>query len=97
MSAEASPAAPVVKRRAYFRGASSQPQISSEAAAREGAILRLAAAALGLKGAQEFLNGPNDQLDGRPLSIAANSTEGYEAVVAVIASIAPAALGATVR
>lgn len=71
---------------------SSQPQISREAAAREGSILRLAIAALGLQGAQAFLNGPNDQLDGRPLSIAANSLDGYEAVASAIAAIAPVSL-----
>lgn len=97
MSAETQSASTLIKPRRYFRGASTRPQISSEAAAREGSILRLAASALGLKGAQEFLNGPNDQLDGRPLSIAANSAEGYDAVAAVIARIAPAALGATAR
>ncbi len=87
---------PVVRPGRYFRGASSQPQISREAAGREGAILRLAAAAMGLKGAQAFLNGPNDQLDGRPLSIAAGSAEGYEAVAAIIARISMADFSASV-
>ncbi len=91
MSDSATPQAPAKPRR-YFRSMSSQPQISREAAAREGSILRLAIAALGLQGAQAFLNGPNDQLDGRPLSIAANSLDGYEAVASAIAAIAPVSL-----
>lgn len=91
MSEGATPQAPAKPRR-YFRSMSSQPQISREAAAREGSILRLAVAALGLQGAQAFLNGPNDQLDGRPLSIAANSVDGYEAVVSALAAITPASL-----
>ncbi len=68
---------------------SSQPQISREAAVREGSILRVAVAALGLKGAQAFLNGHNDQLDGRPLAIAASGAEGYDAVAAAIVAITP--------
>lgn len=74
-----------------FRSRASQPQISREAAAREGSILRAAVAALGMQGAQAFLNGHNDQLDGRPLAIAASSVEGYEAVSAAITAIAPVA------
>jgi hypothetical protein len=74
-----------------FRSSSSRPQISREAAAREGSILRAAVAALGLQGAQAFLNGHNDQLDGRPLAIAASSVEGYVAVSAAISTITPVA------
>lgn len=77
------------KPRRFFRSMSSQPQISREAAAREGAILRAAVTALGLQGAQAFLNGHNDQLDGRPLAIAASSAEGYNAVSAAIIAITP--------
>lgn len=91
MSESATPQAPAKPRR-FFRSMSSQPQISREAAAREGSILRLAVAALGIQGAQAFLNGPNDLLDGRPLSIAANSVDGYEAVASAIAAITPASL-----
>lgn len=77
------------KPRRYFRSKSSQPQISPEAAAREGSILRIAVAALGVQGAQTFLNEPNDELDGQPLAIAANSADGYEAVAAAIAAVTP--------
>lgn len=72
-----------------FRPRASQPQISREAAAREGLILRAAVAALGMHGAQAFLNGHNDQLDGRPLAIAASSLEGFDAVSAAIDAITP--------
>lgn len=75
---------PTERPQRYFRPRSSQPQISREAAAREGSILRVAVEALGLQGAQAFLNGHNDQLDGRPLAIAAGSSEGYDAVSATI-------------
>lgn len=68
---------------------SSQPQISRDAAAREGLILRLAVAALGLQGAQAFLNGHNDQLDGHPLAIAASSAEGFDVVSAAIIAVTP--------
>lgn len=68
---------------------SSRPQISREAAAREGLILRLAIATLGLQGAQAFLNGHNDQLDGRPLAIAASSVEGFDVVSAAIIAVTP--------
>lgn len=77
------------KLRRLFRSRASQPQISREAAARKGAILRVAVTALGLQGAQAFLNGHNDQLDGRPLAIAASGVEGYEAVVAAVVAITP--------
>ena len=73
----------------HFRSMSSRPQISREAAAREGLILRLAIAALGLQGAQAFLNGHNDQLDGRPLAIAASSVEGFDVVSAAIIAVTP--------
>lgn len=46
-------------------------------------------AALGVQGAQTFLNEPNDELDGQPLAIAANSADGYEAVAAAIAAVTP--------
>jgi hypothetical protein len=77
---------PAARPKRYFRAKSSQPQISREAAEREGAILRVAVETLGLQGAQAFLNGHNDQLDGRPLAIAAGSIAGFNAVSATIVS-----------
>lgn len=87
MSGETENTPPSSKSRRAFRPASKTPQISLEAAAREGAILRLAVTAFGLEGAQAFLNSPNDQLDGRPLLIAAKNAEGYEAVAAAIRNL----------
>lgn len=77
------------KPRLLFRSTSSRPRIPREAAAREGAILRVAVTALGIQGAQAFLNGHNDQLDGRPLAIATSGVGGYEAVAAAIVAITP--------
>lgn len=84
MSEEPEVLPPLSKPRRAFRPAAKSPQISPEAAAREGAILRIAITALGSKAAQTFLNTPNNQLDGRPLSVATNDAGGFEAVASAI-------------
>lgn len=80
--AEAAPAKP----RRWFRPASSVPQLSADAAVREGRIVRLAFDEMGAAAALTFLNGFEPSLDGRPLAIATASPEGALAVERLIVS-----------
>lgn len=71
------PAKPV---RRFFRPADNSTRLSGDAAAREGAAIRLAIDALGSSHALSFLNAPNDALEGRPLTIATQSASGFSRV-----------------
>jgi len=66
--------------RRFFRPAHDSTRLSRDAAAREGAAIRLAINTLGSSHARLFLNEPNDALEGRPLSIAAQSASGFRLV-----------------
>lgn len=76
------PAKPV---RRFFRPADNSTRLSGDAAAREGAAIRLAIDTLGSSLALSFLNEPNDALEGRPLAIATQSANGFRLVRDAIA------------
>jgi hypothetical protein len=61
------------------------PRLSVDAAARQGAVTRLAVEKLGAAAAILFLNGDNATLQGRPLAIAVASEDGLRSVRALIA------------
>jgi len=69
----------------HFRRQRSGPVLSSEAAARQGSILKLAIDALGATAAMAFLNGADEHLGGRPLDLAIASQEGFSAIADAIA------------
>ena len=64
----------------HFRKWSAGPRLASDAAARQGKVLKLAIDALGATGAMAYLNNADPLLDGRPLDLAIASDEGLQLV-----------------
>jgi len=81
-------------RRKMFVKASTVPRLSPERMKRESLITHLACSLLSNPmEAIGFLNGTNETLGGRPLTIASGSSAGYAAVEAAIRLLAKPVMG----
>ena len=76
----------------FFRKARSQgPVLSSEQSARQGSVVRSAAAALpDTEAVRSFLNSYHSELKARPLDLAVTSDAGLKAVNAALALVSAA-------
>lgn len=69
-----------------FRKRPNTPQLSAEAAARQGRVARIAWEKLPAGAAVEFLNAHHEGLGGRPIDLAIASDAGLSAVEGAIAA-----------
>jgi len=67
-----------------FRNRFSLPRLTRDEAGRQGRITQFALLSLGQAKAITFLNGHDDELAGRPLTVATQSPEGFAAVEKII-------------